>query len=401
MAHLAAILWYTASWRLDALFETGSYSQSEALLYLQYSRASFCVDDAIIAWDCGDMCEYSVNHSMAPRDVTVFGPGEISGVKGYTAVLPVPGPKTCLVAFRGSVNLQNWETDANKRLCDFPFETWTTDTGKCPGCKIHAGFSVGYGELKDQMLSQLSQRDCKRVHIAGHSLGAGLATVAAAHLRLYESQFKVGVLWTFGSPRVGNQKFVNEFVNVSLQQGFNPPSWRVVHYQDPVPHTGFVHWGYVHIPEEVWYSDEESVNKPTVCPWDPQDLDESRNACGTWNMSVGDVAEGLVANDHVLYMNLTFLLDNMNSKCRPENICSRLGYISASSVYCLLVFVFLVGCCLGRIFTVHEAQKEAGLTCIEAMQVTPKKLLPRCCRRRAAEGRSLEFETSEPYILLE
>ena len=68
-------------------------------------------------------------------------------------------------------------------------------------CKVHAGFSTALDSLwKGHIQPWLAAQSGGQVCITGHSLGAALATLAAALV-------PDASLVTFGSPRVGNDKF--------------------------------------------------------------------------------------------------------------------------------------------------------------------------------------------------
>lgn len=72
--------------------------------------------------------------------------------------------------------------------------------------RVHDGF---YGELEklwDQIETYVDEHKGKVCTITGHSLGAAMATICAARL---QGIFKSLTLYTFGSPRVGNRRFVN------------------------------------------------------------------------------------------------------------------------------------------------------------------------------------------------
>ena len=56
-------------------------------------------------------------------------------------------------------------------------------------------------------------------------------------------------LYTFGSPRVGNQAWT-DYINTILPQGWHQ---RVVHYNDVVPHLPMSEMGFNHCGDEVWY----------------------------------------------------------------------------------------------------------------------------------------------------
>ena len=68
-----------------------------------------------------------------------------------------------------------------------------------------------------------------KFRITGHSLGGALATHAAAHL--LSQGINVDMLYTFGSPRVGDNKFSTWF-DALLKN----TKVRVTHGRDPVPH---------------------------------------------------------------------------------------------------------------------------------------------------------------------
>jgi pimeloyl-ACP methyl ester carboxylesterase len=73
--------------------------------------------------------------------------------------------------------------------------------------KVHKGFSDALDEVWQDLHVYVKglQNEGRTVWITGHSLGAALATLAAYR---YED---VQGLYTFGSPRVGNEDFVKDF----------------------------------------------------------------------------------------------------------------------------------------------------------------------------------------------
>jgi triacylglycerol lipase len=70
------------------------------------------------------------------------------------------------------------------------------------GGKIHVGFKGEINKLWPAIEKAVSNIDS--LYVAGHSLGAAMATIAAGRM-----QSKVLALITFGSPRVGNKEYVN------------------------------------------------------------------------------------------------------------------------------------------------------------------------------------------------
>lgn len=79
--------------------------------------------------------------------------------------------------------------------------------------------------------------------VTGHSLGGAIAALSAASLRTLGFE---AALYSFGSPRVGGHK-LSEFI--SNQPG---GTYRVTHYNDPVPRIPSLGTGYVHISPEYY-----------------------------------------------------------------------------------------------------------------------------------------------------
>jgi hypothetical protein len=118
------------------------------------------------------------------------------------------------------------------------------------GCLIHAGFDAAYNEINPIMLAAVqSARTANPSYalvLTGHSLGAAVATLAGAYLRVEGYACDV---YTYGSPRVGNVVFANY---VTQQTGAN---YRVTHLDDPVPRLPPILLNYAHTSPEFWLSD--------------------------------------------------------------------------------------------------------------------------------------------------
>tara|TARA_B110000503_G_C7026088_1_gene361894 strand:- start:138 stop:863 length:726 start_codon:yes stop_codon:yes gene_type:complete len=70
------------------------------------------------------------------------------------------------------------------------------------GGKVHVGFKGEINKIWPAIEKAIANIDT--LYVTGHSLGAAMATIAASRM-----QSKVTALVTFGSPRVGNQEFIN------------------------------------------------------------------------------------------------------------------------------------------------------------------------------------------------
>jgi triacylglycerol lipase len=138
--------------------------------------------------------------------------------------------KMVLVAFRGTEpeKLRDWMTDVDIPLVDFL------------GGKAHAGFARAITYVWDDMLAAIKsmQTNAQSLWFTGHSLGAALATLAAARLRL-ESDTAVNGLYTFGSPRVGDADLAMRF-----NQDFRSRNFRYVNNADVVTRVASRALGY-------------------------------------------------------------------------------------------------------------------------------------------------------------
>ncbi|HEY6897787.1 MAG TPA: hypothetical protein VI279_11045 [Rhodocyclaceae bacterium] len=106
-----------------------------------------------------------------------------------------------LVVFRG--------TEADK------IEDLLTDLRTLPepwryGAKVHRGFAAAYAAIQPQLATALAGRDGPMA-FAGHSLGAALATLAAADWRERNPQ-----LFTYGSPRVGDTGLAKHLAGLAV-----------------------------------------------------------------------------------------------------------------------------------------------------------------------------------------
>jgi len=96
------------------------------------------------------------------------------------------------IIFRGTDSVADWISNADCELIDFP-----------RGGKVHKGFY----KLHEQMIQDIKAwRPKNPLFIAGHSLGAAIATLMADELAYLNP-----TLYTFSSPRVGNIDFAKNF----------------------------------------------------------------------------------------------------------------------------------------------------------------------------------------------
>jgi hypothetical protein len=116
--------------------------------------------------------------------------------------------KFAIVAFRGT-ELWNYKEkfDLKSVIADLKTDVDILLTHWHQGGKVHRGFKEALEEVWPDLLPyirKLRNKGCK-IWITGHSLGAALATLSAGR---YGSAQGV---YTFGSPRVGNKAFKDNF----------------------------------------------------------------------------------------------------------------------------------------------------------------------------------------------
>jgi triacylglycerol lipase len=166
-----------------------------------------------------------------------------------------------ILAFRGTKELRDFLTDAlrvKRRLKDFNGSD-SNDLGQ-----VHLGFQRALNALWsdkrsarqnslfppigppiDRFLTEVaSENPNSQLWLTGHSLGAALATIAAARVQLTEGapfQGRIGALLTVGSPRVLDHQGADR-----LRQALGPDKiFRIHRSIDPVPAVPY--WGFRHV----------------------------------------------------------------------------------------------------------------------------------------------------------
>lgn len=94
------------------------------------------------------------------------------------------------------------------------------------GGRVHRGFMEAFDKIRDQLQKALETHAGSPVYITGHSLGGALALVATRYLEKNSS----GACYTFGAPRVGDDRFFDDI---------KTPIYRIVNAADGVPRVPF------------------------------------------------------------------------------------------------------------------------------------------------------------------
>jgi predicted lipase len=166
--------------------------------------------------------------------------------------------KLIVVSFRGTCDYDNIMTDTNF-IKTRPYPDW-------PSLEVHRGFYNSYSSIsttiiKGVMDSLLLCPMC-RIAIIGHSLGGAVATLAAFDLSVIANPKHLYV-FTYGSPRVGNQYFAQIYGERVKS------TWRFVHAADPIPHLPGTDVNFWHVSTEMWIRNDTYIKQCNSVGEDP------------------------------------------------------------------------------------------------------------------------------------
>ncbi|WP_431275536.1 lipase family protein [Variovorax ureilyticus] len=180
--------------RHETLFERGTL----------YTPAQWAVEASRLAYYRAEQSEAEQQRLAAalaqagfgePRlflDAAIFAFGAIHG-----------GDGTALIAFRGTQpdEIRHLATNLQAQQIE-----WSESGGR-----VHAGFAKAIRGVLPQVIDWLAGegQPRSRLLLAGHSLGAALATLAASVL-------KPEMLITLGSPRIGDAEFVASLAHLDI-----------------------------------------------------------------------------------------------------------------------------------------------------------------------------------------
>lgn len=155
-----------------------------------------------------------------------------------------------LLAYRGTESLKDWMTDAD------------IDLVGGPGGKVHEGFSMALSHVWKEVWTYIREsRKCRSLWVTGHSLGAALAALTVAKLRL-EKDEPVNGLYTFGHPRTGDRDFAKNF-----DSDFSLQTFRYVNNNDIVTRVPFRSMHYSHV-GTFKYFDKDGNQRDDISWWE-------------------------------------------------------------------------------------------------------------------------------------
>jgi len=237
----------------------------EAVLY---SAAAYCNPvTELLPWKC-QACKRIDGIAFSKPFFHVNGKSFTLGYTTFNAKT-----NTIITSFRGTnglptdpnynsiISILNWRTNL-----DFTLTDYSTNKETYKNAKVHRGFLNAYGGVKDKFFKEI--QELVRIHptanilFTGHSLGGALATLAT--IDFYRSTNNKNILlYTFGSPRVGNNDFAKYFDSLPIK------SYRVVHHDDLVPQIPLLTQNYMHVKKELWCEHNSQTCKECELNEDP------------------------------------------------------------------------------------------------------------------------------------
>ncbi|KAI1798768.1 alpha/beta-hydrolase [Daldinia bambusicola] len=247
--------------------------------FSQYAGASYCNSEA----DLGSIVTCAENTcpdvTAAGAKVVATFSGHLTDIQGFVST--DEKNELIVASIRGSHSIRNWMAD----LSFVPLPCHLVD-----GCLMHAGFHVSWEEIEDELLEAVEAakkaNPSYKIIFTGHSLGGAVATVAAGYAR--EKGYELD-LYTYGSPRVGNQAFADF---ITAQPG---GEYRVTHADDPVPRLPPIFADYRHTSPEYWLSNESNDVATTYAAADVKVCD------GSANTDCNGGTDGLDVDAHLSY----------------------------------------------------------------------------------------------------
>ncbi|KAL8817086.1 MAG: hypothetical protein Q9223_004013 [Gallowayella weberi] len=242
---------------------------SNLQLFEQFSAAAYCpINNQDKAGGTKVTCSVGNCPLVQESDVVSVYEFENSLITDVTGYVAIDNTRALTVlAFRGTSSVRNFIADAN-------FVAKPTDI--CPSCTAHNGFWDSWVEARPGVLAALktaaASHPGNRVIVTGHSLGGGIADLAAAEIR------KSGItadLYTYGAPRIagktlsdfitnqnkgGNFRVTHKVSNSRRAEYPHAPDSDVDRFQnDPVPRLPPLPLGFVHISPEYYISSPNNV----------------------------------------------------------------------------------------------------------------------------------------------
>ena len=126
---------------------------------------------------------------------------------GIQATVGIYG-KRAIVCFRGSSEVKDWKINLNMGKVPFLSRKHIKQENR-----VHSGFFIGHNSVKAKIYQKLNNivnsGECESILFCGHSQAATLSILSAFDY-VNTNDMPISVV-TFGSPRIGNKSFADDF----------------------------------------------------------------------------------------------------------------------------------------------------------------------------------------------
>ena len=172
-----------------------------------------------------------------------------TGVQGTVSL----DGRRAIVCIRGSDERVNWVY--NFKIGKVPFLTRKNTN---PDIEVHSGFFIGHTSVKGKIYKKLNEivqgGKCDRILFCGHS--AGVLSALLAYDYINNKNIPIEVV-TFGSPRVGNKAFSDDFDR-------KIKCTRIINDKDLIPLAPLKILGFHHIGTELIHIKNSQANKQKI-----------------------------------------------------------------------------------------------------------------------------------------
>jgi hypothetical protein len=259
-----------------------------AVSAIRLASFAYCSGSAITSKSCRTC---GASDLQALQKITTGTGSDLNWYVGYES-----SKNTIKIAFRGTNSIQNWVTNSKATFTNFD------------GVRVHLGWFGDYMDVQPRVQSQMTalirSHPTASILFTGHSTGGVYATLAAFQgtvsggwLSSLVPRNKIYII-TAGSPRIGDQSFVNAIHN----RGFGSIV-RVSNAVDVATQSPPSSLGYVHFRREM----NVNSNTPYFCDQEPSGTSALGSCANRYEGPKLLAQPGEVLGRHMRYLGISFL----------------------------------------------------------------------------------------------
>lgn len=282
---------------------------------LSFSRAAYCNSSSIQSWNCGEVCTGRPNFVVEKIITASASSPRITAFIGYD-----PSDRAIVISFRGTSTPGRWINSLRvAKLKEHP--------DPACNCQVHAATYDEWTSISSVVLTTMDNLSTKysqpRIIFTGHGLGGWFATLAAMDCAAHYT--KNFVVYTFGEPRLGDDRFATFASKLLVDKRFRVTSGGDVISLLPPKARGYRHFG-----KEIWFPNHFE-NSPKLCRnFDGPGADKSCSESADRHVLPGDDdVNGL--RDHLIYVGKC-----MDCNCASKVFSKKHGREIANAVVAIL-----------------------------------------------------------------